>query len=190
MNVYILPILRASQMAKTPVRCWESRGECSQTRLQSIGWYADHFLDRIDANSDSLRSRHLYAHSDQQILKYEPNLRIVVWFRYESGLSSSVMRDGWMERMFIAESHWSRTERIDNAWWDGMCWHGSQWFENMVGLQRYTRLSTINRTRSECTGICLMKLINHFHRYDSLLELYRPNDKESDFESNEWVRGS
>ena len=36
-----------------------------------------------------------------------------------------------------------------------------------------------------------MKLINnHFHRYDSLSELYRPNDKESDFESIERVRGA
>ena len=121
MNVYILPILRASQMAKTPVRCWESRGECSQTRLQSIGWYADHFLDRIDANSDSLRSRHLCSHSDQQILKYEPNLRIVVWFRSESWLNSSVIRDGWIERTIIAESHWGRTERMENVWYDGMC---------------------------------------------------------------------
>ena len=46
-------------MAKTPVWCWELRVECNQTHSQSIGWYADHFLDRIDANSDSLRSRHL-----------------------------------------------------------------------------------------------------------------------------------
>ena len=34
-----------------------------------------------------------------------------------------------------------------------------------------------------------MKLNNHFHRYDSLSELYHPNDEESDFESIEWVRG-
>ena len=44
MNVKILRILRASQMAKAPVICWESQGECSHTRLQSIGWCADHFL--------------------------------------------------------------------------------------------------------------------------------------------------
>ena len=165
MNVKIPCILRGSQMAKDSVIYWKSLGECNQTRLQYIGWCADQFLDGIDANSDSLRVRHLCAHSDQQIQKYEWNLRTVVWFRSESWLNSSVMRDWWMEKAFITESHWSRTERIDNAWWDGMCWHGSQWFENMVGLQRYTRLSTINRTRSECTGICLMKLINnHFHR--------------------------
>ena len=67
MNVKILCILHASQMAKAPVWLWESRVECNQTRLQSIGWCADHFLDGIDANSDSLRARHLCAHSNQQI---------------------------------------------------------------------------------------------------------------------------
>ena len=117
MNVKIPCILRGSQMAKDSVIYWKSLGECNQTRLQSIGWCTDHFLDRIDTNSDSLRSKHLCAHFDQQIQKYEWNLRTVVWFRYESWLSSSVMRDGWMERTIIAESHGGRTERIENVWW-------------------------------------------------------------------------
>ena len=67
MNVKIPRILRSSQMVKTPVWCWESRGLCSQTHSQSIGWCVDHFYDGMDANSDSLRSRHYCSHSDQQI---------------------------------------------------------------------------------------------------------------------------
>ena len=148
MNVKIPCILRASQMAKTPVRCWESRVECSQTDLQSIGWWADHFLDRIDANSDSLRLRHLCSHSDQQIQKYEWNLRTVVWFRSESWLSSSVIRDGWMERTFIAESHWGRTERIEIVWWDGMC--GSVHF--FVEKEAWMALQSI--LNAEWKGVC------------------------------------
>ena len=122
MNVKIPCILRASQMAKAPVWCWESRVECNQTHSQSIGWWANHFLDGIDANNDSLRLRHLCAHSDQQIQKYKWNLRTVVWFRSECWLNSSVMSDGWMERTFIAESHWGRTERIANVWWVEKGW--------------------------------------------------------------------
>ena len=67
MNVKIPRFLRASQMAKALVWCWELRVECSQTRSQSIGWWADHFLDGMDTNSDSLQAKHYCSHSDQQI---------------------------------------------------------------------------------------------------------------------------
>ena len=141
MNVYILPILRASQMAKTPVRCWESRGECSQTRLQSIGWYADHFLDRIDANSDSLRAKHLCStpisrfrntneiweqwcdfvqelveqQCDEEWMNRENNHRWVALRQNGENGKCVIWWDVWLCAFFVEKEAWMALQSILNA---------------------------------------------------------------------------
>ena len=90
---------------------WESRVECNQTRSQSIGSCADHFLDRMDANSDSLQARHYCSTPISRFRK--TNGIWEQWYDFVQRAGWAAVwwgTDEWRERLSLSRNEVERRE--------------------------------------------------------------------------------